>query len=159
MQEDSIFVEKKDGSLDIFPASAVAEETVDAAYLKVVTNGGAEFLYPLAELKSYDHQMQLNRPTITSFKFNNKFNHQLFSDVLCEITDDNQINGTTQVSAFTHWLTPSFKRSDARAEVYLNDKELLYSKVSRVKIGDKERVTIAYPGIRILKNALVSPAE
>ena len=159
MQEDSIFVEKKDGSLDIFPASAVAEETVDAAYLKVVTNGGTEFLYPLAELKSYDHQMQLNRPTITSFKFNNKFNHQLFSDVLCEITDDNQINGTTQVSAFTHWLTPSFKRSDARAEVYLNDKELLYSKVSRVKIGDKERVTIAYPGIRILKNALVSPAE
>lgn len=158
-QEDSIFVEKKDGSLDIFPASAVAEETIDEAYLKVVTIGGSEFIYPLSELNTYDHQMQLNRPTITSFKFNNKFNHQLFSDVLCDITPDNQINGTSQVAAFTHWLTPSFKRSDARAEVYLNDEERLYSKVSRVKMGAQERLTIAYPGIRILKNTLVSPAE
>ncbi len=158
-REDSIFVEKKDGSLDIFPASAVAEETIDEAYLKVVTIGGSEFIYPLSELNTYDHQMQLNRPTITSFKFNNKFNHQLFTDVLCDITDDNQINGTSQVAAFTHWLTPSFKRSDARAEVYLNDEERLYSKVSRVKMGAQERITIAYPGIRILKNTLVSPAE
>ena len=151
-QEDSIFVEKKDGSLDIFPA-------IDEAYLKVVTIGGSEFIYPLSELNTYDHQMQLNRPTITSFKFNNKFNHQLFSDVLCDITPDNQINGTSQVAAFAHWLTPSFKRSDARAEVYLNDEERLYSKVSRVKMGAQERLTIAYPGIRILKNTLVSPAE
>ena len=49
-REDSIFVEKKDGTLDIFPASAVAEETIDEAYLKVVTIGGSEFIYPLAEL-------------------------------------------------------------------------------------------------------------
>ena len=160
-KEDSIFVEKNDGSLDIFPASAVVEETIDEAYLKVVTLGGSEFLYRLDDLKSYDHQMLLNRPTLTSFKFNNKFNHQLFTDVLCEITADNKIVNMEgyPVRAFAHWLTPSFKRSDARAEVYLDDETPLVSKVSRVKMGDKHRVTVAYPGVRIVRNTLVSPAE
>ena len=158
-REDTVFVEKLDGTLDIFPASVVADESIDETQLKVVTLAGTEFIYPMSEIRSYDHQMELNRPTLTSFKFNNKYNHQLFSDVLCDISEDNEITCMSTINAYTHWLTPSFKRSDARADVYLDDETPLVSKVSRVKMGDKHRITVAYPGVQIVKNILVSPAE
>ena len=153
--EDTLFVVKNDGTVDVFPSSTLKSNIVVANNLKLTLLDGTVLQYPMEELESYDHQIVLNRPTITSFKFNNKFNHQVFSDIECEISEDNRITG--QIGAIGHWLTPSFKRSDKRAEVYLDGKEQLVSKHSRLKFGSEHTITVAYPGIQVMKNVMVDP--
>ncbi len=155
--EDTLFVLKKDGSLDIFPASTIQKQNVSGGSLNVTTRSGSVIRYALSDLESYDHQLDVLRPTLTSFKFNNKFNHQLFTDVECELTEDHQING--HIAAIGHWLTPSFKRADKRAVVYLDETEELISKHSRVKFGAEHTITVAYPGVQVLKEVMVNPGE
>ena len=155
--EDTLFVLKTNGTLDIFPAATIKRTTKTTTKFIVTTNNDTKYSYSLSDLESYDHKLHVAKPALTSFKFNNKFNHQLFSDVECEITDDDQITG--QIAAIGHWLTPSFKRSDKRAEVFLDGKEQLVSKHSRVKLGAEHVVTVAYPGINVLKSVMVSPGE
>lgn len=154
-QEDTLFVVKKNGTIDIYPASTVQSKDVVGNMLRVTLCSGKVRRYAINELESYDHQVDIARPTLTSFKFNNKFNHQLFDDVECAISDDRSITG--RIAAIGHWLTPSFKRSDNRACVYLDEKDSLVSKHSRVKFGAEHTVTVAYPGIQMLKSVMVSP--
>lgn len=155
--EDTLYVLKKDGTLDIFPFSTIKRRVNASGYYKVTTKNGTVYTYSLSDIESYDHKLSVSKPTLTSFKFNNKFNHQVFSDIDCEISDDHRITG--QIAAIGHWLTPSFKRSDKRAEVWLDDKEPLVSKHSRVKFGAEHTITVAYPGINVLKSLMVSPSE
>lgn len=151
--DDSLFVLKTDGSIDIFPEALLQKKMEVAGNLKLTTTAGHIFRYPLDEIESYDHHLDVRRPTITSFKFNNKFNHQVFSDILCDISDDNTISA--QMACIGHWLTPSFQRSDKRAEVWLDGTEPLVSKHSRLKFGNSHTLTVAYPGMRVLKSVKV----
>lgn len=154
---DTLYVVKNDGSIDLFPMAGVKQYVKVAGNLEITAVGETVFTYPLGELESYDHHIQVRRPTLTSFKFNNKFNHQVFTDVECTISDDRRITG--QLTSVGHWLTPSFKRSDNRAVVYLDDEQELVSKRSRVKLGSQHRLTVAYPGVNVLKTVMVSPGE
>lgn len=152
---DTLFVVKKDYSVDAFPGVMVKAVQEKGNKLVVTDNNGDTFSYDLADLEAYDKPTFVARPAITSFKFNNKFNHQLYADTTFVVSDD-AITG--DVAAIGRWLTPSFKVSDSRAEVYLDDTVRLRSKVSRVRFADKHRITCAYPGMRVLKSVLVKPA-
>lgn len=154
---DTLFVLKSNGTLDIFPAATIKSATKGSGSLLITTKNGTKYKYALSDLESYDHQLKVAKPTITSFKFNNKFNHQLFTDVECEITDNHEIKG--EIAAIGHWLTPSFKRADKRAEVYLDGDQQLVSKYSRVKLGAEHTITVAYPGIQVLKSIMLTPGE
>lgn len=156
-REDTLFVVKKDGTMDIFPASTVKQKVVSSTALKLTLIDGTLKQYRLVNLESHGHQITFNKPTLTSFKFNNKFNHQVFSDIECEITDNRRITG--QMAAIGHWLTPSFKRSDKRANVYLDYEEQLISKHSRVKLGADHIITVAYPGIQVVKTVMTDPGS
>ena len=57
-----------------------------------------------------------------------------------------------------HWATPSFKLTDKRAEVFLDDSIRLYSKYSRVKLGPSHTLTVAYPDINIISPILTKEA-
>lgn len=153
---DTLYVVREEGKVDIFPQAMLSGITTSDEALELTALDGSTFTYRLAEIQHYGHPLQMILPSITSFKFNNKFNHQLFSDTECEITGDSIISG--QLACIGHWLTPSFKVSDKRAEVVLDDSIQLVSKHTRRRMGNEHNITIAYPNIRILKSILTQPA-
>ncbi|MBQ7495053.1 MAG: CotH kinase family protein [Bacteroidaceae bacterium] len=155
-ETDTLFVHTKDGRLDIFPRAMLADVQVNAGSLDVTTLDGSVFKYELDELESYDHRFQVLQPAITSFKFNNKFNHQLPQDVECEIADDGHITGT--VGAIGRWLTPSIKLSDKRAHIYVDDTVRVYSKRSRIHFSEPRTLLVAYPDVRMIRELEVKPA-
>lgn len=155
-EADTLFVHTKDGRLDIFPRSMLSDVQVKARSLDITTLDGTLFKYGLGELESYDRRFQVLQPAITSFKFNNKFNHQLPGDVECEITASGYIRGT--VGAIGKWLTPSIQLSDKRAHIYINDTTRVFSKHSRIHFSDPCTLTVAYPNVRVIREIEVKPA-
>ena len=152
---DSLFVLMKNGHLDVFPSQVLENVEQKGTTLLVTAIDGQTFEYDLADVHSYRRPVQVAQPSITSFKFNNKFNYQVFTDADFEIDGDSLIHGT--VAAIGRWLTPSFQLSDKRAVVYRDDTLRLYSKLTRVPFADEHTLTCAYPGIRILKDIHTQP--
>ena len=90
-------------------------------------------------------------PTMTSFKFNNKYNPTLNVDVECaEITNDINLS----VNAIGKWLTASFQLSDDRAVAYV-DTVLQVSKETTQSFAKPVTYNVTYPGYNIIKNIKV----
>lgn len=154
---DTLYVVFRDGRLDAFPRQLVEDVGRQGKQLVVTVQGGTAYEYDVDELDAYDQPVQVALPSITSFKFNNKFNHQVFTDVEFELEGDSVIRG--QVGAIGRWLTPSFQLSDPRAIVYRDDTLRLHSKISRTPFRDNHTLTCTYPGLRVLRHTLVSEAS
>ena len=149
---DTLYVFLKSGKVDIFPKALVADIRTDDG-LVVTTNAGESFEYAADSLRETSEHAITLLPSITSFKFNNKFNDQIFEDVQCRIQGDSLITGV--VGAIGRWLTPSFQLSDKAATVYI-DTVRQYSKRSRVYFDDPIRYTVKAPGVRLLSEVCVS---
>ncbi len=90
-------------------------------------------------------------PSMTSFKFNNKYNPTLNVDVECaEITNDINLS----VNAIGKWLTASFQLSDDRAVAYV-DTVLQVSKKTRQSFAKTVSYKVTYPGYNIIRNIKV----
>lgn len=90
-------------------------------------------------------------PTMTSFKFNNKYNPTLNVDVECaQITNDINLS----VNAIGKWLTASFQLSDDRAVAYV-DTVLQVSKETRQSFAKSVAYKVTYPGYNIIKRIKV----
>ena len=90
-------------------------------------------------------------PTMTSFKFNNKYNPTLNVDVECaEITNDINLS----VNAIGKWLTASFQLSDDKAVAYV-DTVLQVSKETRQSFAKTVSYKVTYPGYNIVKRIKV----
>ena len=87
-------------------------------------------------------------PSFTSYKFNNKFNYQVLSDVEAADPTADEIN--MPVSGIGKWLTASFQLSDKEAAVYLGD-VLQESKVTRQRFDNPMTYTIGYKTWRQLE--------
>lgn len=90
-------------------------------------------------------------PSMTSFKFNNKYNPTLNVDVECaEVTNDINLS----VNAIGKWLTASFQLSDDRAVAYV-DTVLQVSKETRQSFAKTVSYKVTYPGYNIIKRIKV----
>ena len=90
-------------------------------------------------------------PSMTSFKFNNKYNPTLNVDVECaEVTNDINLS----VNAIGKWLTASFQLSDDRAVAYV-DTVLQVSKETRQSFAKTVSYKVTYPGYNIIKKIKV----
>ena len=90
-------------------------------------------------------------PSMTSFKFNNKYNPTLNVDVECaEVTNDINLS----VNAIGKWLTASFQLSDDRAVAYV-DTVLQVSKETRHSFAKTVSYKVTYPGYNIIKKIKV----
>ena len=90
-------------------------------------------------------------PSMTSFKFNNKYNPTLNVDVECaEITNDINLS----VNAIGKWLTASFQLSDDKAVAYV-DTVLQVSKETRQSFAKTVSYKVTYPGYNIVKRIKV----
>lgn len=144
---DTLFVYLKNGRLDVYPPEVVKNQAIDEQGGVVTTLDGKSHVYQSAQVDSISNHGPKNMPTFTSFKFNNKFNGQVFTDVQCEIGPDGLITGS--VNAIGKWLTPSFQLSDEDASVYIG-RQLQHSKVSRRSFAEPVDYVITRDGWQVM---------
>ena len=112
--------------------------------------GGETIYYTKSEYDSIS-MIKPMLPTMTSFKFNNKYNPTLNVDVECaQITKDINLS----VNAIGKWLTASFQLSDDKAVAYV-DTVLQVSKETRQSFAKTVSYKVTYPGYNIVKRIKV----
>lgn len=150
---DSLFVYSKNGTADVFPAALLKGHASSQGRLCITLNNDSVVYYAESELDSVRTAgpSLADLPTFTSFKFNNKYNAQVFTDVIAAIEGDRI---TASVGAIGKRLTPSFQLSEQGAKVYVDGAEQV-SKVSRLRFDGDVVYTIARNGWRIMSHRLV----
>ena len=141
-RKDTVFFELTDSSTMIFPREAIEQWDEDNRYISLKLKGDTTVTIAKAHIVSQDTKFHGTRPQFQSFKFNNKFNDQLYTDATGEI---DSIRGTVKatVGCIGKRLTPSFQLPDG-ASAYVNGK-LQHSKKSRQRFEKPVRYTVAYP--------------
>jgi hypothetical protein len=137
-----VLVYFKSGNVNVYPSEIVKSTDQDADALRITLNNDSVITFAMAEVASVGNEAPQDLPVFTSFKFNNKYNDQVFTDVEATITPDTI---RARVGAIGKWLTPSFNISDDRAKVWVNGKEQV-SKQSRLPFEGDVTYTIGYEG-------------
>ncbi|MCR4593079.1 MAG: CotH kinase family protein [Bacteroidaceae bacterium] len=143
----ALHVYLNDGRLEAYPKDYVTKYSETNGQLVIETNIGQTFTYSLGDVTSVSETVPTDIPTFDSFKFNNKYNDQLFTDA-----DGNMIGDTifVTIAAIGKRLTPSFKLPAGEdIEVYVNN-EQQESKVSRLRFDKDIYYVITRPGYRML---------
>lgn len=143
---DALHVYLKDGRLEAYPLEYITNRSETNGQLVIETRMGQTYRYVLADVDSVSEQAPTDFPSFLSFKFNNKFNDQLFDDVEGEFEADT-VN--LSVAAIGKRLTPSFKLPDEQTLVYV-DGQPQNSKVSRLRFENDVRYVVTRPGITML---------
>lgn len=142
--DNDLYVYLKDGGLRVYPASVHVSHTLADGQLCIGLPDGSVARLSMASIDSVSTCPPQFMPGFTSFKFNNKFNGQLPTDVEGVISEDgNSITAT--VGAIGKSLTPSFKTDSEDAIVYIEDIEQ-QSKVSRRRFDKRVTYTVSMPG-------------
>ncbi|MCR5131267.1 MAG: CotH kinase family protein [Prevotella sp.] len=158
-EEKNLLVYFDNGRLDVFPDSMIAQQQTARQQLRLTTITDTTFCYDESQIDSVvtltQQQLDQRLPHITQIKFNNKYNDQVFTDVIAEIQNDSLI--TAQIGAIGKWLTPSIQASHDSACFYVG-KELQVNKSSRRSFANDVIYTVAMPRQRIFTNYLVKDA-
>ena len=144
---DTTFIYLRNGGVDAYPSlyAKVGKQTAEG--LEVSWEDGTTIHYDNASIENISHKAPEKLPQLTMFKVNNKYNDQVFTDVVANINGD-EVN--LQIGCIGKWLTPSFQLSDDNAEAYVNF-EKQTSKVSRHHFDKDIVYTVAMPEMRILR--------
>ena len=140
--KDTIFFELTDSQSIIIPREYIEQWDDDGTFINLKLKGDTIVGIAKSHIVSQGTQYKGLKPKMESFKFNNKFNDQLFTDAEGVI---DSINGkiSVKVGCIGKRLTPSFKVSDG-AMAYVNG-ERQYSKQTRRRFDTPTRYTVAYP--------------
>jgi len=117
---DTIYVHLSEGGVHAFPESLLAgwQENTDSVVF--TATDGTVFRYAANSVSAVDRLgFPSLPPTFTSYKFNNKYNDQLFTDAIGEIVGDSLI--TASVGCIGKTLVASFKISDDEGVAYIGD--------------------------------------
>ena len=146
IMSDTLFVEKTDGSMLIIPEMYIESITETETRVTYTLTGDTTIDMVKEDIKGCYRKYPYERPQFESFKFNNKFNDQLFTDAIGEI---DEANGkiTASVACIGKRLTPSFKLPEG-ASAYING-VLQESKKSRPRFDQTKRYTVAYPNQQV----------
>ncbi|MBQ7571484.1 MAG: CotH kinase family protein [Bacteroidaceae bacterium] len=141
-QSDTVFIELTDSSTMIFPRAYIEQWDEDDTDIRLHLAGDTTLTIVKAAVLSQSDTYNRERPAFESFKFNNKFNDQLFTDAEGQI-DQSTGEITASVGCIGKRLTPSFKVPEG-AKAYI-DGRLQYSKQSRLRFEQPVHYTVAYP--------------
>ena len=139
------YVYLKGGKVDAFPVEVMKAKEQTESQLRLKLKNDSVITYALSEVDSLG-SAPVDFPVFTSFKFNNKYNENVYTDVFAAIGKDT-VKAT--VGAIGKQLTPSFKLSAPEALVYV-DGNLQESKVSRNRFDQPVNYTVTSPNYRIL---------
>ena len=146
-----IYVYLSNGDIDAYQLAALDGDyyIANGTVYFPLTSGDTNY-YIKSEYDSISTVMPA-LPTMTSFKFNNKYNPTLNIDVECaEVTNDMYLS----VNAIGKWLTASFQLSDDRAVAYV-DTVPQVSKETTQSFAKSVSYNVTYPGYNIIKNIKV----
>ncbi|MBO7069240.1 MAG: CotH kinase family protein [Bacteroidaceae bacterium] len=135
-----------DGRVEAYPLKYVTNYTETAGKLVIETNIGRSFTYDLSEVASVSEEAPADFPTFESYKFNNKFNDQLFTDATGEMVEDTVF---VTIAAIGKRLTPSFKVSEEDVEVYAGG-VLQESKETRMRFDKDVYYVVTRTGCSML---------
>ena len=141
-QEDTLFIEMNDNSMLIIPQKYIDKRSEDNQSIQFELKGDTTISVLKSEIRNTYNSFPYARPVFESFKFNNKFNDQLFTDAIGEI-DQSKRKINVSVGCIGKRLTPSFKLPEG-VDAYV-DNELQHSKETRVRFDKTVRYTVAYP--------------
>ena len=141
-QSDAVFFEMTDSTLMVFPHDCIEQQTDDGQTISLQLKGDTTINISKAHIKSQSDAYQGELARLQSFKFNNKYNDQLFTDAIGAIDEENG-TVTASVGCIGKWLTSSFQLSDG-AKAYVDGKRQ-YSKESRLRYAEPVVYTIAWP--------------
>ena len=149
---DTVFFELTDSSMMIFPREYIEKWDEDKKYIKLTLAGDTVITIAKSHIASQDEEYLLERPQFLTYKFNNKFNDQLYTDAVGEIDNANGKIKVT-VGCIGKRLTPSFQLPEG-AEAYI-DGILQHSKETRLRFDSVVHYTVAYPKQYIYKNVKI----
>ena len=137
-----LYVKLRTGAVDAFARELVAgHERVDGR-LDIRLTTDTTFSYKLSEVEALTEDIPGKLPVFTSFKFNNKYNYNLPSDVVATVTDSH-VEAT--VGAIGKRLTPSFTLSSDDARAYVDGKRQR-SRQSRLRFEKPITYTLTRAG-------------
>lgn len=141
-QDDAVYFELTDSTLLVFPRETIKSQTDDGHRVLLQLKGDTTITINKTHIKSQDNYYPGELARMESFKFNNKYNDQLYTDALGKIDD---ADGTVKVSVgcIGKWLTPSFQLTNG-AKAYIDGRRQ-YSKETRRRFDLPVVYTVAYP--------------
>jgi len=149
---DTLFFSLTDGTLMAFPREYVASVDETKNYYTLTLTTDTTVVIAKQHIVSLDSAYTDELPRMLSYKFNNKFNDQLYTDAFADI---DSLTGriTAQVGCIGKRLTPSFQLTEG-AEAYVDGRRQ-HSKQSRMRFDTVRHYTVAYPGQFIYKQVKV----
>lgn len=139
---DTVFIEQNDGSMFVIPREYIKTWSEDDAAISLRLSGNTIITVRKERLQSLTDHYAYEKPQMLSYKFNNKFNDQLYTDAFGNIDAE---EGTIEVAVgcIGKRLTPSFQLTEG-AEAYLGGVRQ-YSKVTRLRFDGVKEYCVAYP--------------
>lgn len=153
--QDSLFISLTSGELYVFPNEFVTGRQETSSQLIITTEDEWQHTFAKSSIASMGTEAPADLPTFTSFKINNKYNDQVFTDVIADLSSGKDIK--MQIGAIGRWLTPSFNTQPATAGVYV-DAVQQTSKESRLNFANPVTYTVARDNSYVFSRVLVSPA-
>lgn len=149
--EECIYIYLKSGGVDAFANATLSKEQYEEnGTLYVPLKSGETLTYSANDYDSCT-TVAPTLPYLTSFKFNNKYNHNLFVDV---IADTIKPTMRPALNSIGKWLTPSFNMSDESAIAYVDSTQVV-SKETHVDFADGAKFVVTYPGYNKLTNVKI----
>ena len=142
---EALHVYLSDGRMEAYPLEYVTNYAEQDGKLLIETNLNWTYTYDLSKVDSVSEKTP-DFPTFESFKFNNKFNDQLFTDADGEIVGDTVF---VTIAAIGKRLTPSFKVPDEDVLVYVDEK-VQTSKETRLRFDKDIYYVVTRKGYTIL---------
>lgn len=147
-ENDTIFFELTDSSMMVFPRQYIEQMDESDKFYTLTLTGDTTITIAKSHVVYQGTEYPLEKPHFLSYKFNNKFNDQLYTDAIGEI-DEAKGRVTVAVGCIGKRLTPSFQLPEG-AHAYVNGK-LQHSKETRLRFDTIVRYTVAYPRQYIYK--------
>lgn len=150
-KEEILFVYMSNGDIDAYELSLIdGNYYTENGKLYIPMKDGEMFYYNNEEYDSCS-TVKPELPTMTSYKFNNKYNPNLFVDAVADkITNTITFN----LNAIGKWLTASFNLSDDKAVAYVDTVPQI-SKETRQSFKEPVTYHVTYPGYNIVKRVKV----
>ena len=151
VEGEIVYVYLADGGVDAYELASIdgGYYTENGKLFFPIKDG--DVVYYTAEEYDSCSLVRPQLPTMTSFKFNNKYNPNLNVDAEAENVSSDMRFGLNSIGK---WLTASFQLSDDKAVAYV-DTVLQESKVTRQSFANRVTYKVTYPGYNIVKRVKV----
>jgi len=115
--DDMLYVRNSTGGMTIIPHDFISDYHFSGSLFTANLTDGAEIT--LTKIIDVSSEIPTDLPAFSSYKFNNKFNDQLFTDAIAENPAADSLHLT--VGCIGKWLTASFKFPEEGMRAYVGD--------------------------------------